>query len=637
MSVLIVDDNPANVMLLTHILEDHYDIVPASSGEEALREVKKHTVETIILDVQMPGMDGFTVLEELKNDPRTADIPTIMLTAQCLKTSEIVAGLQRGAFDYLTKPIDNELIKLRVCGAVKHFINLMELKCNQQRTQAMISAMNDCVITFDKHGNIESINDAVEKTFGFTAEDLIGSSFLDLFDQEYQDNVISHFDLCIQTGKNQTLGVHKQGYGICKDGSQFPLYMTISEIKTDISTDQPGQSYIACITDVTERVKQENALRRSQKMQSIGELVGGIAHDFNNILGIIMGNLELVECNPNSEKTEKWIKSSINAAERAATLTRRMLQFSRQEPSTASPICVNNVITDISELIQRSLTSKIDMQLELAEDIWTINIDPRDLEDMLVNLSLNVRDAMPENRRGLYIIKTYNYSTNKSVAGQTNDFGSGNYVAIEFTDNASGMDDTTLEHIFEPFYTTKDIGKGTGLGMSMVYGFVKRSSGHIEIESTLGEGTKILVYFPRCEQTQQRVPERKRSLPKASLHHETILVVDDQIDLLEITCTHLSELGYHTLTAESGEQALDILNSAEKIDLLFSDVVMPGGISGHELYEHAQKIRPDLKVLLTTGFEFKAQPKNNLANDIKVLSKPYRMDELANQVSHFFS
>ena len=381
--------------------------------------------------------------------------------------------------------------------------------------------------------------------------------------------------------------------------------------------------------EIRERKQAEEALRRTQKMEAIGQLSGGIAHDFNNQLGVIIGYLDFLKKHfPEDEKPRQWVETATKAALRCTDLTRQLLAFSRDQGQGKVVVDLNAVLKDMENMVARSLTPEIDVQYFLADDLKMTEIDPGEFQDVILNLVINARDAMPGG--GKLLIETTNNDLDADYAALNPGVEPGGYLQLILSDTGAGMDKETLEHVFEPFFTTKPKGTGTGLGLAMVYGFVKRYGGNIEIFSEPGVGTTIRIYLP-CSTVSESVPIHRDTgvdvLPTGS---ETILIVDDEEDLLQLADQYLSGLGYHTRLAENAAQALEILTTEEEIDLLFSDVVMPGGMSGYELAQQAAEQRPGLKVLLTSGYTAKTVANNGLARfAAHLLSKPYRKDDLA--------
>lgn len=398
----------------------------------------------------------------------------------------------------------------------------------------------------------------------------------------------------------------------------------------------PDGGSIIMSTDITQRKQLEEQVRRSQKMDAIGQLTGGIAHDFNNILGIIQGNLELLFDDVKKKEQVGFLNSAQRGVFRGADITRKLLAFSRKDVQKMDVSQVNFLIDDLEDLISRSLTAYIRVETHLADDVWPVIIDTGDFEDAMLNLSINARDAMPNG--GTLIIETANKTLDEDYAALNPEGRVGDFVMISVSDTGIGMDDETKDRIFEPFFTTKKQGKGTGLGLSMVYGFVKRSGGHLQIYSEKDKGTTFHIFLPRSEDTVSGYEaglSAATSLPRGG---ETILIVDDEKELREIAARHLQNLGYNTIEAESGDKALLIINQGKDIDLMFSDVVMPGELDGYQLATKIRKSQPDLKILLTSGFtktlsEVENGDGNYLEDLIRqLLAKPYNKKELAEAI-----
>ncbi len=402
--------------------------------------------------------------------------------------------------------------------------------------------------------------------------------------------------------------------------------------------DNTPRSYIAIRTDITERILSEQALRRSQKMDALGQLTGGIAHDFNNILNIILGNLELLKKQiPDDEKTRQRVQNIHKSTMRAAELTRQLLSFSRHQAENVTITNINRLIEEMGNLIAHSVTPQVEIEWHLAKDLWTTEIAPGDFEDSLLNLVINARDALSGS--GWLSIETANTTLDDNYCENNPNIEPGDYVQLKVSDCGEGMTAEQLEHIFEPFYTTKEQGKGTGLGLAMVFGFIQRSKGHINVESEQDIGTTFRLYLPRSNEVTQKVDastkESKGALPEGN---ETILVVDDEEALLELAEESLLDLGYRVLTAGNGQQALDVLTREANIDLMISDVIMPGGINGYELAERVTADHPELKVLLASGYTEKVTTSENHKRfSANLLAKPYSQVELAQKVRQIFT
>ncbi len=387
--------------------------------------------------------------------------------------------------------------------------------------------------------------------------------------------------------------------------------------------------------EVAERMKAEEALRQAQKMEAIGQLTGGIAHDFNNLLTIIVGNIELLQRRlpEDAGRLRRAAESAMQGARRAATLTQRLLAFSRRQPLDPRPVDANKLVAEMSELLRRTLGETVVLEAVLAGGLWRTQADPNQLENAILNLAVNARDAMPDG--GKLTIETANARLDEAyVAALAEPIPPGQYVLVAVSDTGTGMDKATMERVFEPFFTTKAAGKGTGLGLSQVYGFVRQSNGHVRIYSEVGEGTTIKIYLTRliaADQADDEVPAATAATVRGE--GETILVVEDEHELRHYTTETLRELGYAVLEAPDGQAALDIVNRHPEIDLLFTDVVLAGGLNGRDLADEALRRRPGLKVLFTTGYTSNAIVHHGrLDPGVNFIGKPFTFADLAAKV-----
>ncbi len=390
-----------------------------------------------------------------------------------------------------------------------------------------------------------------------------------------------------------------------------------------------GGFVIACI-DVTARVQAELIARQSQKMEAIGHLTGGVAHDFNNILQVIGANLERVAQALRSDpETAERIQNALTAVTNGARLTGQLLAFARRQPLDPRSTNVGRTIQDMTDLLRRTLGESIDVECVVAGGLWNTLIDPNQIESAILNLSINARDAMPGG--GKLTIEVANAFLDDAYAAQHVEVTPGQYVMVAVSDTGSGMSEETIGRAFEPFFTTKAEGRGTGLGLSQVYGFVKQSGGHIKIYSEPGQGTTVKLYLPRTRKPQEGTGTVATGLPRGG--SECILVVEDDESVRNAVVEMIGDLGYRVLKAENADQALTILGSGVTIDLLFTDVVMPGAINTRELARRAQELHPKISVLYTSGYTRNAIVHNGkLDDDVFLLSKPYRRDELARKL-----
>ncbi|NQV21537.1 MAG: PAS domain-containing protein, partial [Rhodospirillales bacterium] len=406
----------------------------------------------------------------------------------------------------------------------------------------------------------------------------------------------------------------------------------IRVIGNAVNPTDPSEGSIWLVENVTRRKSAEDALRQSQKMDAVGQLSGGIAHDFNNLLGIIIGNLEILEQMPGMQETDRaWAERAKEAALRGADLTSRLLKFSSGAGKKRQLMVLNDAIVGMDNMLSRSLTSEIQIQTELAADLWLTELELSDFENAVVNLAVNARDAMPTG--GILKIETANVSLDANSDRLDIDVPLGDYVLLTVSDTGTGMPADVIARVFDPFFTTKDQDKGTGLGLSMVYGFVDRSSGHIRIRSRLKQGTTFRMYLPRVKDLSAFGPalatQAKVDLPHGK---EVVLVVDDEVSLSAPTAAQLTKLGYQVLTADSGPAALDVLRGDQKIDLIVSDIVMPGKMNGYDLARQAKKQFSDIGIVLTSGYTSKAtleRAGEQEGGDFPFIAKPYEFEALA--------
>jgi signal transduction histidine kinase/CheY-like chemotaxis protein len=386
------------------------------------------------------------------------------------------------------------------------------------------------------------------------------------------------------------------------------------------------------LEQVTRREEVEGQLRQSQKMQALGELTGGIAHDFNNMLGVIIGAHDLIlrRIRRGDFGIERFVEAAANAAERAATLTQRLLAFARQQPLAPQPIDANKMIAGMSELLRSTLGEQVKIETAMAGGLWTINADAQQLESAVLNVSINARDAMPEG--GMLTIETANAYLDDTYCRENPEIEPGQFVLIAVTDTGSGMTPETAARAFDPFFTTKPAGKGTGLGLSQVYGFVKQSHGHIKIYSEVGAGTTVKIYLPRLTVAAQQVRPVAVQPMRTGDRSEIILVVEDDSLMRRLASEALYDLGYTVFDSDNAGDALAILDREPSVKLLFTDVVMPD-INGKKLAEEAQRRHPGLKVLFTTGYTANAVVHGGVLDaGVNFLSKPFTIGQLAAKI-----
>jgi len=505
-----------------------------------------------------------------------------------------------------------------------------ELLVYKQQLDAILNNAPVEVYLKDREGRYLRINRQFEKIFGVKSEDLMGLLPADVHDPELAASTRNHDLVVLNSGKVE----EREEVARLVNDEQLHTLLTIKFPVFNGGGEVDGLG--AIVTDITERKQMEETIRRAQKMDAVGQLTGGIAHDFNNILGIVLGNLELMKrLVSKDEKALSHLEAAYKGASRGKELTRKLLSFSRTTGGLTRIVSLNEFIRGMEDLIKKSLTVSIDTKMLLGEDLWRVKIDPGDMEDVILNLSLNARDSMPAG--GEIIIKTANKVIDENYVYSNPQARPGEFVMLSVCDNGRGMTPEVRKKAMEPFFTTKEANKGTGLGLSMIYGFVNRSRGHINIYSEAGEGTEIRVYLPRAHEEVKS----ERDIPlQVDLQrgHETILIVDDEKALVDVAILYLQDLGYKTVTANNSKQALEVLKGNTVIDLLFTDVIMPGGRDGYELALVVRELYPSLKVLLTSGFtknhdelvNGETKYYSRLASNL--LSKPYDKSDLATAV-----
>ena len=499
----------------------------------------------------------------------------------------------------------------------------------EEHTTNILDNLVEGVITISYNGLIQSINNTAENIFGYKEEELIGLSILSLTNEHEIEKYKGHINHFSETGD---LGIIENGFetmGVNNTNQSFPVYVTISEIPNRKNNER---LFIISCEDISHKKLQEEQIRRTQRMDSLGKLTGGIAHDYNNMLGVIIGYAELIEMEDTSSNTLKsYVSEILHAGERGKSLTAKLLSFTKREATEANITSINTIINQSKDIITKTITSRIELTLNLADNIWDSWLDIGDLEDAIINLSINAMHAMVDG--GSLRFETLNLHLSEIEAASLQ-LPAGDYIQLKIIDTGSGMNESTRTHIFEPFFTTKK-DKGTGLGLSQVYGFVKRSNGEIKVYSEVGRGTHFDFYFPRyisTKTTDTEIPQNEIKENKFN-GNETVLVVDDEAALRELAKNLLVLYGYNVFTAEDSNEALDILKK-NKVDLMLSDIVMPG-MDGYQLSTVASMRFPEVKIQLASGFTDNLQhnlsEKNKKLHDL-LLQKPYRKDQLLQRI-----
>ena len=507
------------------------------------------------------------------------------------------------------------------------------------RFQHLVEGVQDYALyMLEPDGIVSNWNTGAQRIKGYLASEIVGRHFETFYTPEDRAAGVPAraLDTARRSGKFEA-----EGQRVRKDGSRFWASVVINRID---GADGRLLGFAKITRDISERraaqeelMRAQGQLAQAQKMEGIGQLTGGVAHDFNNLLTVILGNLETAQrassTNPDPGRLARALEHATLGAQRAASLTQRLLAFSRRSPLDPKPVDANRLVSGMSDLLRRTLGEQIVVETVLPGGLWRIHADPNQLESAILNLAVNARDAMPAG--GSLTIETANAYLDEAYAATQTEVAPGQYVVISIGDTGIGMDHETMAHAFEPFFTTKDIGHGTGLGLSQVYGFAKQSGGHIKLFSEPGHGTTVKLYLPRLLSSSEAdaLPVTPTQAP-ASAAGETILVVEDDPDVRANTTGILRELRYTVLEAPVAATALHLIESHPEIELLFTDVGLPGGMNGKQLADAAHKIRPDLKVLFTTGYARDAIVHGGrLDPGVQMLPKPFTYAAVATRIA----
>lgn len=609
--ILLVDDDRVDRMAIRRVLEKsglEPRLVEAACGEDAIRCLEADSFDCVLIDHRLPDTTGVDLIGRIRKRERCCSTALVMLSGA---SDEIVAvrAVKSGADDYLPKDgLTPDGLRRVVISAVE----IARLRANAEATERERIREREILEKAETIAGIGSWEYDIERgditwsdglyrlmkldRSNFTPKPLMGSGFICEPDVAIYEAAAKRL---LSEGRSFELE-----FSVKRADGQIRQFMHIARATVD--PDGRVTSATGILQDVTERRRAEDALERAHRIQAIGALSGGIAHDFNNLLGVIIGNLGLLKRRISQDPVAlKRIELLDRAAKRGSQLTKKLLNFSRQEKDSGEPVVVNEVLDDLHELISKSVTQLVTVRTYPASDLWSTDIVRGDLEDAILNLTLNARDAMSEG--GSLIIETANKHTDSLAIDGVETGVPTDYVVISVSDTGVGMSREVQERILEPFFTTKQT--GSGLGLSMVYGFVKRSGGEIKIHSEPGIGTTVQIYLPRSEADRTAGVEVHRDVcpaPSGSAG-ETILVVDDEPDLLEVVAENLDSFGYRTLAATDAASALRQLET-ERIDLVLTDIVMPGGMNGVELGREIGRRWPGIPVILTSGYTGNVSP-----------------------------
>ena len=651
--VLIVDDNSDMRAYVQRLLATRWEVDVAEDGRSALDLIRERKPDLVLSDVMMPRLDGFGLLRELRADPALRDLPVILLSARAGEDARI-DGLEGGADDYLTKPFSARELIARVTA------NLAMARLRREATRELLEsetrfrnmAENSPVIMWmtDQKGEVVYVNRRWSEFTGQAVGAALGQGVWEMLHPE--DRRTSHGTFFDAAAARDSFRAeyrlrHREG----------DYRWALSAAAPRLSDDGEFHGYIGSVIDISERREAERVLRetnellearvraaiaeqaeaeaqlrQAQKMEAVGRLTGGIAHDFNNVLQVIGGNLQLLTRDVSgSLRGEQRLATAITALDRGAKLASQLLAFGRRQPLAPKVINLGRLIRDISDMLRRAIGDGIEIETIIGGGLWTTYVDGAQVENALLNLAINSRDAM--SGHGKLTIEAGNASLDDAYAAQHAEVVPGQYVMLAVTDTGSGIPPDLMDRVFEPFFTTKPEGQGTGLGLSMVYGFVKQSGGHVKIYSEMGQGTTIRLYLPRSRQPED--VETHVEAETVSGGTEVVLVVEDDDEVRSTAVDLLTDLGYRVLKSRDAQSALAIVESGVTIDLLFTDVVMPGTLRSPELARKARERLPNIAVLFTSGYTENAIVHGGRLDDgIDLLSKPYSRDALARKIRH---
>lgn len=495
---------------------------------------------------------------------------------------------------------------------------------------AVLEAAVDAIIVADAQGVIMEVNPVACDMFQRTNAELVGQSVNILMPKSMAAQHDGFMHRHAETGEDRIIGIGRDVEGVRKDGSVFPLHLSVRSTCVDNE-----RTYLAVLHDLSIRVATQNALSRSQRLDAVGRMTGGIAHDFNNLLSIIIGNLELLQARDPDASGASLIKDALDAAEMGADLTSRLMVFARKSNLKPVEADMRALCEDALAILKRTLGSQMRITTEFSPRTRRILIDPVQFQSALVNLALNARDAMDE--KGELFISVNDVTVDDSYLAQEIDVAPGDYVRLSVSDDGAGMDEEAQKRAFEPFFTTKAESGGNGIGLAMVYGFVRQSGGHITLYSEPGLGTSFGLYFPALPESDEATDTGSISNRTSKAENvgkgRTVLVVEDNPKVRRLSVARLASLGFKTLEASHGDMAYDMLREGFKVDILFSDLVMPGSLNGYELAGKVAEEFPGVKVLLTSGYASDVISES-MANGVKheVLHKPFRQSDLVRRL-----
>jgi len=649
--IVVADDNADMRDYICRLLGRRWDVETVGDGLAAIEAIRRQKPDLVLSDVMMPMMDGFGLLREIRSDSQLRDIPVILLSARAGEEAR-VEGLEAGADDYLTKPFSARELIARVNSNLKlarlRQETTRELRESEERFRNMADHAPVMMWMSDADGTCTYFNRVWYEFTGLTEEQALGFGAFDAIhpdDREatetaYREAHISHALFRRELRLRRSDGIYRWVLTAATprfDGDDGFIGFIGSLV--DITHRKEAEAILQQANDdlekrvaaaLAEHAQTAAQLHQAQKMEAVGKLTGGVAHDFNNVLQIIGGNLQLMrkDVAGNLRATQR-LQMALDGVMRGSKLASQLLAFGRRQPLAPKVVNLGRLIRSVDDMLRRALGEGIEIETIVAGGLWNTFVDTTHVENALLNLTINSRDAMKG--QGKLTIEIVNAHLDDSYAARHPDVVPGQYVMLAVTDTGDGIPHDIIDRVYEPFFTTKREGQGTGLGLSMVYGFVKQSGGHIKIYSEPGQGTTVRLYLPRAKEKED-VPVDTDTGPLAG-GTETVLVVEDDEDLRITVVDLLSELGYRVLRAKDAASALAIVESGAPIDLLFTDVVMPGPMRATELARKARERLPGIAVLYTSGYSENAIVHGGrLDEGVDLLSKPYTREALDRKV-----